>query len=523
MDVEKDLPIADLILTNANIITLDPLRPKANWMRIRNGKVLSLGDKGNVGKLTIGKSRIIDCRGKTVLPGFIDAHIHLPSFAESLVIMNLGPSNDIRSISDIQSRIRTFCRDLPSGRWIRGQEYNEFYLAEKRHPTRWDLDQAAPDHPIKLTHRSGHAHVLNSRALELVGISKETPDPPGGIIDRHLETGEPTGLLFEMHTFLSKRIPSLDTQQLERGVMIMNRELLSLGITSVQDATALNDRERWKMVHSWKQRGLLKSRVNMMLGIGGFEHVGIHNFSNQEGHDQLRLSGVKIIVDETTGQLHPPQSELNRMVLKVHGSGLQVAIHAIEEKAIESACSAIEYALGRRSRSNHRHRIEHCSVCPPSLAKRMASLGIMVVTQPAFIYYNGDRYLETVPGEQLQHLYPIRILTKSGIQVAGSSDCPIVPPNPLIGIYAAISRMSERGEIVSAKEGIVPMEAVRMYTNYAARANFEEKIKGSIAPRKLADLVVLNGDPTRIPPDEIKDLKVKMTILNGEVVWDASG
>jgi predicted amidohydrolase YtcJ len=210
------------------------------------------------------------------------------------------------------------------------------------------------------------------------------------------------------------------------------------------------------------------------------------------------------------------------MVFRIHQSGFQACLHAVEEKAVEAACSAIEYALRKFPKPDHRHRIEHCSVCPPSLARRLAALGIMVVTQPSFIYYSGDRYLQTVPAEEIKHLYPIRTLLKSGVKVAASSDCPIAPANPLMGIYAASSRMTETGEAVLSEEKITPEEALRMYGEYAARATFDERMKGSISLGKLADLVVLNGDPTTVPIDEIKDIKVEMTILNGEIVWEKS-
>jgi hypothetical protein len=453
------------------------------------------------------------------LPGFFDAHCHIHAFAESLVTLNLSPRNDVSSILDIISEIRLLSRHLPSGTWIRGKGYNEFCLAEKRHPTRWNLDQAAPDHPVKLTHRSGHAHVLNSAALAFVGISINTPDPPGGLIDRDIKTGEPTGLLFEMGHLLSKQIPPLDSKELERGIKMANRELLSLGITSIQDASFHNNIERWDEFRFWKEQGLLKTRVNMMIGIGGLNGHEGHDFSSLVDERQLRLSGVKIILDETTGHLYPPQSELNEMVLKIHGLGKQAAIHAIEEAAVESACSAIEYALNKFPKPDHRHHIEHCSVCSPSLSERLASNEITVVTQPPFIYYNGDQYLKTVPEEQLRHLYPTGTLMKSGVNVAGSSDCPVVPANPLMGIYAAVSRGTESGEVIMPEESVLPLAALRMYTFNAAKITFEDKIKGTIEPGKLADMVVLSGDPTRLPADEIKDIKVEMTILNGEVVW----
>jgi hypothetical protein len=359
--------------------------------------------------------------------------------------------------------------------------------------------------------------------LKLAGISKETPDPDGGLIERDIRTGEPTGLLYGMGDFLSKSVPPLDSHQLEHGIRLANRELLSLGITSIQDASSRNHVERWDMFHRWKSQGHLEPRVCMMLGVKGFREYQRNDSSVKGGENYLRIAGVKIILNETTGRLNPSQAELNELVSAVHQSGFQAVIHAIEEASIEAACTAIKFALQKSPRSDHRHRIEHCSVCPPHLSKRLASLGIMVVTQPSFIHSNGDRYLETVPRLQLRHLYPIATLMENGVQVAGSSDCPIGPANPLIGIYSAISRRSETGKAVLVKEAIAPLDALRMYTDYAARTTFEEKIKGSITPGKLADLVVLSGDPTKLPTDEIKKIQVEVTVLNGEVVWDKNG
>ena len=545
--------MADLILYSANVMTMDSARPKGQLIAIQDHTIIAVGKNDDLPKFQKRNTRIIDCTGKTVLPSFIDAHCHLHALAESHVTLNLEPHHNVRSISDIQTKIKDLSQTLPSGAWIRGRGYNEFYLAEKRHPNRWDLDQVTSTHPIKLTHRTGHAHVLNSLALKIAGISNETPDPPDGLIDRDVNTGEPTGLLFRMGDFLSKQIPPLENKQLDQGIRIANDELLSMGITSIQDASSHNGIEQWKMFRRWKDTGFLKPRVVMMLGIdpvrnfirvlnpfgaiikpnrtaeqrsiisngaSQFYEYQESDFETQFDKSQLRLGGVKIILDETTGRLHPAQSELNEMVLRIHQAGFQVCLHAIEEKAVEAACSAIEYALRKSPKSDHRHRIEHCSVCPPSLARKLAGLGIMVVTQPSFTYYSGDRYLQTVPSEELKHLYPIRTLLKSGVKVAASSDCPIAPANPMTGIYAACSRMTEAGEAVLSKEKITPEEALRMYGETAARATFDEGMKGSISPGKLADLVVLNGDPIKGPVDEIKDIKVEMTILNGEIVWE---
>jgi predicted amidohydrolase YtcJ len=258
----------------------------------------------------------------------------------------------------------------------------------------------------------------------------------------------------------------------------------------------------------------------MALGVEGYEEYRKHSFQTRIDENRLRVQGLKIILHETTGRLYPAQEELNEMLLDIHRSGSQAVLHAIEGKTIEAACKAIAYALKKSPRSDYRHRIEHCSVCTPSLAKRLASLRIMVVTQPSFIYYNGDRYLKSVPKPNLEHLYPLSTLIKNGVAVAGSSDCPVVPANAIMGVYSAVSRKTEAGDFVSPDEQITVLEALKMYTLDAAKATSEERVKGSIEPGKLADLVVLGRDPTKLPADEIKDIEVEMTILGGEVVWE---
>jgi hypothetical protein len=228
---------------------------------------------------------------------------------------------------------------------------------------------------------------------------------------------------------------------------------------------------------------------------------------------------VKIVMQKTTGRIIPAREELEPLALQVHESHLQLAFHAVEESTIQEACSILERVLQKSPRINHRHRMEHCSVCSLETAKRLASLGAVVVTQPAFIYYSGERYLRTVPPAELQHLYSIATLLKAGVRVAAGSDCPVIPPNPFIGIYGAVMRKAETGESVTPGESIPLLEALRMYTENAAYASFEEDIKGSVTPGKLADLVVLSDDPSKVPIEKIKDSRVEMTIIGGEIAY----
>ena len=511
----------DLIFFNANVITLDPQIKTAQMVAVKDGLILTVAHDTEIKDLKQRHTQLIDCHGKTLLPGFCDAHLHLQSSASNIVNLDLSPQANVFSISDMQIKIREFSKTLAPGSWLRASGYNEFYLAEKRHPTSIELDKAAPNHPVKLTHRSCHAHVLNSLALKQAGISRYTPEPPGGLIDRNTTTGEPNGILFEMNDFLSKHIPTLDESELTCGIKIINQKMLSCGITSIHDASFHNGIEQWNTLCSWKEKNIFLPRATIALGVEGFGNLRANKYSCPVGKNQIRLSTIKIILDETTGRLYPPQIKLNRLVFKIHQAGLQVAIHAIERTAVESACNAIEHALKEMPNPNHRHRIEHCSVCSPSLAKRLAALKIIVVTQPSFIHYNGDRYLKSVAKKDIPHLYPIGTLQKSGVMVVGSSDSPIVEPNPITGIYSAISRMTKTGKTVSEKESIDTLSAIQMFTGNAAKAFFDEDMKGSITPGKLADLVLLSGDPTKLSSEEIKDIKVVMTMIDGKIVWES--
>ena len=316
-------------------------------------------------------------------------------------------------------------------------------------------------------------------------------------------------------------LPPLSEDDMIKGTSLANCHYLSLGITSLQDATAVNDFNRWQTFHRLKESGKLESRVSMMFGIEALSYFQQRDLTFGSGDSRLRLGGVKIMLSETTGRVYPSQPELNQQALTAHQAGFQLAIHAVEQSSVGAAIAALEYVHSQLPRVGQRHRIEHCSHCPPQLIKRLSQLQAVVVTQSPFLYYSGERYLATLPASQVQWLYPTRSLLSSGLIVADSSDSPVVPDNPLIGIYAAITRRAESGHQLPLKECITAGEALAMNTINGAYASFEEDIKGSIAPGKLADMVVLSDDPIKSPPEQIKDIRVEMTIVGGKVIWEA--
>jgi len=494
-------------------------RPRAELVAATDGKIVRVGTNDDLGFFK-GASKLINCEGKTVTPGFNDAHIHIMGYLSNLLSIDCSPAS-VASVSDIQEKVRHSVKRTPRGKWIRGVGYNEFYLAEHHHPNRHDLDQVAPHNPVKLTHRSLHACVLNSLGLTLAGISVETPDPPGGLIDRELGTGEPSGLLFGMNYYLNEKvIPPWDEKELQQGIKLVNRSLLSSGITSVQDATIRNGFEQWETFRKFNENWELVPRISMMFGLQALDDFKQRGLHYGYGDNDLRLGAIKFTLDETGGRINPSQEELNEGVLRAHGAGFQVAIHAVEESTVEAAAVALEGCQRRSPKGERRHRLEHCSVCPPKLLQRLKTVKALVVTQPAFIYYSGERYLSDVPEAQLPWLYRTGSFLKSGLKPAASSDCPVVPCNPLIGVYAAVTRKAESGQVLSPEEAVSPEEALRMYTLAGAYASFEEQLKGSIEVGKLADMVFLSADPTGVAPEEIKDIQVEKAILGGEVVWD---
>ncbi len=514
------MPLADLVLKNANIITMDITQPAAEMVAVSGDNIIFVGRQDELSSFTGAGTRVIDCGGKTVVPGFNDAHCHVISFVRSLFSLDLSPSS-VRSIADIKAIIHKQAENVPPGRWIIGTDINEFYLAEKRCPTRWELDEVTPRHPVVLSHRSLHACMLNSLALSLAGITRETPDPPNGLIDRDLETGEPNGILFEMLGYIRDEvIPPLTEAELDEGITLASQRYLSYGITSLQEATVSNDWSRWQMFQRLKESGKLQSRLSMMVGAAASTQFAERGLVTGAGDSELRVGPVKIMLSEATGQLKPAQAELDRLSLSRHQSGFQLAFHAIEENTLAAAVAALEYVHHRSPVVQRRHRIEHCSECPPHLLERLNRLQVVVVTQPPFVYYSGERYLATVPPRQLPYLYRIKSLLGSGLVVGGSSDSPVVGNNPLVGMYAAVTRRARSEQSVLLEEGISAHQALSLYTINAAYASFEESRKGSVTAGKLADMLVLSADPTRCPTEQIKDIRVEMTIIGGRVVWE---
>ena len=497
----------NLVLHNANVITLHPTRPRASGVVCEGGLItsLALGDVARA--LASGEYEEVDCEGHTVLPGFIDAHVHFLAYASSLTAVDCSPSA-VSSIQELAAALQARAQATPEGEWVRGAGYDEFRLKEHRHPTRHDLDPLIPNHPVKLGHRSGHGTVLNSRSMALADITIETPEPLGGYIERDLTTGEPTGLFIDLDDWLDERLgPQPRGDEMAPAARDAARVFLSNGITSFHDASPCNSLKRWEFFQTLTSGPEPFPRAVIMPGFHHLREFAESGLGFGAGDDRLRVGHCKIILSQAAGTLQPSQKELGEMVRESVELGFPVAIHAVEEAEVEAAVGALE-AVGVSGLS---HRIEHASICPASLIARMKGANIMVVTQPGFIYHSGDRYLEQLDQQDIANLYPIKNWLKAGLQVAASSDAPVIPPDPLLGIQASVLRQARTGEKVSPEQGISVEQALSF--NGSAEGGV-----GVIRQGAMADFAVLDRDPTQVPPEEIGEIGVWKTVVGGGAV-----
>ena len=526
-----------LILVNANVLTMQRAQPYAEAVAVAGGLIAAFGNSSDIRRLASVHTEIIDCQRLTLLPGFNDAHCHLPGLARRLQDLDCSPRR-APSIAALQALVRQMSASRPRRRWVRGFGYDDRQMAEGRHPSRWELDAAAPNHPVWLEHRSGHTAAFNSRALALAGIHRDTPDPPGGVIQRDEATGEPTGTLFEMRSFLRERLGILRSpQEFKEGMRSAGQLLAKYGITSVQDAGADNGLERWRAFERLQAEGLLPCRITMFAGIGRLGEMADAALSFGSGDHRLRAGHAKIMLTSTAGALHPTGAELARMVAQAHRQGFPVALHCIEEESIAVAADTLQHSrhsglTGRPHPNTPQEsegikaadRIEHCAEGLPHLVEAVRESGAMVVTQPGFIYHNGPAYRNSVELRLLPHLYPAGALHRAGIPTAFGSDTPVIDPNPWSTIYSAVTRRSADLLPLSGdnpgEQTVSVSEALRMYTSAAAQAEGTLQEKGVIAPGKLADMVLVDINPLDADPDLLPEVSAVMTISGGATVWN---
>ncbi len=471
---------------------------EADAVAMRDGAIVAVGSAGEAASALGRGAKRFDCGGGVLLPAFIDAHCHLLSYAASLLAVDCS---EARSIVEIQDAIRQRAGQTPAGSWIRAFGYEETQLEEARHPTATDLDAATMDHPVRLIHGSGHVRVLNSLALRIAGIDNTTEEPSGGVIERGLDSGEPNGVLIGMERLVDQAIPDLAYEELSDAVREASRRFLSAGITAIQDATHTNGPSEWALFQRLMADGSLPLDVVMMEGSG---HLGKLPESALGG--QLVRGPVKVMLHELEStELDAGEvAAMTQAVQDGHAAGRQLAIHAIGELAVVRVVEALEAALRKSPRDDHRHRIEHCSVLPDGMAARIAGLGVAVVSQPAFIRKRGDRYLRLMAGTELERLYAFRTLSEAGVPLAAGSDAPVTQPEPLVSVAAAVDRATASGTAIGSTQAVDTLEALRWWTSGAARSAFLEEARGSLRPGAVADLVLLPKNSLSASPEELR-------------------
>ena len=539
----KDKELVDIVLLNGKIVTVDANDRIAEAVAVKNGKIVRVGSNHEIEALVGEKTKVIDLKGKTLLPGFIDSHTHLADATLSLKYFVDARTPPNKSIFEILERIKERTRETPLGQWIiaQGSMFQECKLIEKRYPNKDELDGAAPDHPVVML-ASAHVSIVNSKALEVAGITKDAPDPPGGKIERDGKTSEPTGVLRECYELLP--IPYYTREQIKEAVKLgAQKWWVQQGITTVHcfaGSYAMN------IYQELLEEGELPLRIHWVVytedhkvGLNSLLNLGIRTGF---GNDWIKIGGLKIFVDGAfmglsaatyepyvgmpnyCGLLKLSSQELTEIVVKAHKEGIRLCIHAIGDKAQDIALDAIEEALKVLPKKDHRHRIEHLGnvLTSKERIRRAKRLGVIPVPTVEWIYAYGD-FIETYLGhKRARQSFPIKSLLKEGLRPPGSSDTLGTEPlsiNPFFSIWCAVNRRTFAGGILIPEESISVMDAIRMYTINGAYAGFEENIKGSIEPGKLADMIVISDDILTIPIDKIKDIQVEMTIIDGKMVY----
>lgn len=526
--------LPDLVITNANVITMSPQQSRAEALAIYQGKFAAIGTTDEMESIIGPKTKVLNLKGQTVVPGFIDAHLH----ALSSGIWHIQAVDcDLSSILAIQSALRARVRQTHPGEWVLGFKFDDTKTSECRWLNRWDLDAVSMNHPIYVAHRGEHTFIVNSKALEIAGVTKATPNPPGGMFEHDAQTGELTGILQERAADCFQQfLPPVTIQDRRTGLRRICHMFNAAGLTSVHDALVTNlDLQTYQ---EGLEAGELTLRVYLLMSFPHFAALRDAGVLTGLGNEQLRIGGIKLIADGAiagrNAWLSKPYigsigdyglcaiepKELEAQVLEIHKAGYQVCTHANGDAAIDMTLTAYEKAMAAYPRINARHRIEHCTVVSPSLLERIKKLAVIVTPFCTYVYYHGEK-LKYYGEDRVQWMFAQRSFLDYGIISTGATDYIPGPFEPLLGIQSCVTRTDISGKVWGANQKITVEEALKLYTLNGAYASFEEHLKGSIEVGKLADLVVLGADPISVNPNSIKDIPVLQTIVDGQIVYAA--
>jgi predicted amidohydrolase YtcJ len=525
LDAEKP----ELILHNGNFFTVDDLQPNAQAVAISNGRFLAVGSNAEVLNLAAAGVKKIDLGGKTILPGFIDAHCHP---AEAGVDMVLSVNCDLSSIAAIQGALRERAAKTPAGQWVYGSKYDDTKGSEHRMITRADLDAAVPHHPVAVMHRGGHTTFFNSAAFRFGGVDEKTPDPPGGKFDRDPATGKFTGRVADSaRALVEKNAPNPYTPEVgAEGIKHISEAMARAGITSIGEASGTP--EGLRAYQDAREAGNLLFRVYCLIVHPELDKTIAAGMRTGLGDEFVRVGACKIFADgsisERTARLSKAyegspdyfglmmmtEEEQFERTRKAHFAGWQIGTHANGDVAIDQTLRVYERLQKEFPRRDPRFRLEHCTMVNDGLVARIKALGAIPTPFSSYVYYHGEK-MHFYGQERLKNMFALRSMIDAGIRPTQASDYTASPYEPMMALQSEVTRTDTKGTVWGANQRITIQEAICVGTMNGAYASYEEKIKGSISAGKLADLVVLGRDPLKEPAASLVTIPVERTMMGG--------
>lgn len=535
---------------NGDIVSMDFGNRRCEALVVENGRIVALGTNEEIKTMAGSGAATVDLAGKTVLPGFVDPHGHFfisCYFNRFLVNLNSPPIGSVTCMPDLQALLKKAADDTPPGEWVSGYGYDDTLLAEKRHPNRHDLDAVSTEHPIAIRHISGHLLTCNSKAMAVREVTKETKSPEGGHIQIDGSTGEPLGVFEETAMALIQDfLPGMTPEKALEAVEFGSQRYLGTGTTTAQDGYAFP--QFMDIFLGANSGGQLKNRVHVLPASDQdiSRYTSTRAGTDLSGDGMISLGALKMLQDGSiqgyTACLSQPYyvlpedrpelafnyhgyrwqqpDALAEKVLAAHRQGWQIAVHGNGDMAIQDILDAFEAAQKRYPRNDARHIVIHCQTVREDQLDRIQRLGVIPAFFAVHTYYWGDRHETLFLGPaRARQMNPCRSAMVRGIPFTNHNDDFVTPMNPLLSIWSAANRLSTSGRVIGERQRVPVLEAIKSVTTYAAYQNHEEKIKGSLEPGKLADMVVLAENPLDIDPVKIKDIEVLAAIVNGDVVF----
>ncbi len=524
----------DLILTHGDLLTQDLTTPRAEAIAIAGGRIVAVGSNADIRALARSGTRRVDLGGRVVIPGVIDAHNH-PAEAGLQHLREVDC--DLRSVGAIQAALRERAAKTPAGEWVLGFKYDDTKTVERRFLTRADLDAVSTNHPIYVVHRGGHTAYVNSLAFTRAGITESVVDPVGGRFERDAN-GKLSGRAAESANDLLARAAARPYTRSDRqaGVAEISRRLARAGVTSATDA--LGTPESLAAYQDSRDAGELATRIYCHMGYQFLDTMIAAGVRTGLGDEWVRVGAVKCLADgsisERTARLSQPYvgrpndfgilvndaEALWPIFDKAHRAGWQIGTHANGDVAIDLVAGLYERLQREAPRRDPRFRFEHCTVLTPDLIRRIKALGAIPTPFASYVYFHGEKMSE-YGAERTERMFPMRWFIDAGIPATMGSDYPPGPFEPMMALTSMLTRTDIRGTTWGANQRISFDEALRVLTVNGAYASFEEHLKGSLTPGKLADLVVLARDPRTVPAIDIVNVGIERTMVGGRWVYES--